>query len=262
MTMRQLALVMLYGPKSADFEDLIVQCQNKSAQVLGKRFEPYDVQQVHATLISLERAPGTAFHNLSFLEHRDQLLEMDFEGLLGFLRNGQQFPYSVQIGGFQNQDYSFTSKGRNPYERSCSVAGDKAMLFGWPVKVETETNLVNADLSQAKLSYPTTLEDIRSAAQSYNILHRYHVRPKDVDNDFYFRLGMIDAARVDLNTYQSLTQSLRVFLSEMSPLFLKITLSDVYIVSYEENTLPLSTTRAWSISDRRVTPDLIAQLYD
>src|SRR5689334_20479910 len=54
-TMRQLALVAFYGPKPIRVAELIWACQEQIAERLGSVFEPYDIAQVHATIVSLQR---------------------------------------------------------------------------------------------------------------------------------------------------------------------------------------------------------------
>src|SRR5436305_5776570 len=139
--MRQATLVMHYGPKPDGLSRLIAECQKQIAEVFGDCFQPYDMHQVHATLVSLGQVPGSTGSNLNFERYRGQQARMDFSGLLNFLRLGGQFPFQVQIGGFEKRDYPFTSQGQIPYERSFSVLGNEvavALMAGWSIREEPD----------------------------------------------------------------------------------------------------------------------------
>src|SRR3954451_19345261 len=132
--MRQLTLIALYGCKNDTLSSVISSCQKKIAEVLGESFHAYKNQQVHATIADLQQISVSHNYNLNFLKYRGQRKPMDFEGLLQFLRTGGFSPFQVQLGGFQNRDYPFTSLGLRPFERSFSIQHDKAVLIGWPIR--------------------------------------------------------------------------------------------------------------------------------
>jgi len=52
--MIQVTLVSLYGDKQSDLAGAISKCQELVAQAVGKAFRPYDLRQIHATLVGLE----------------------------------------------------------------------------------------------------------------------------------------------------------------------------------------------------------------
>ena len=52
---KQATIVMLYGPKPSCLSTVILNCQEQIAQLLRHHFMQYELQQIHATLIGLER---------------------------------------------------------------------------------------------------------------------------------------------------------------------------------------------------------------
>ena len=261
--MRQVTLIALYGNKPALLSELISECQKQITEKISINFKPYTIRQIHATIIGLEQVEGSAWLNLNFDKHRNRKERMNFEGLLSLIRAGNTFPLQVQIGGFRNRDYPFVSRGQRPYERSFSIQGDKAVLMGWPIRgtpsasnVESKTELI-----QESRIYPTALDDIRRASQSYNVLHSYHRSLTDIDNDFYFRIGLIKNTPLDPLLQQIIENTMKQFLSIIRPVIIEVTLQDVYIASYENDTLPLKTTKIWPVSDGNITANFIENLY-
>lgn len=262
--MRQVTLVALYGQKPPVLSELIAECQKQIASELGEKFHSYDVSQIHATIIGLERIIGSAGLNLNLNKHRNMRGRMNFEGLLSLIREGGIFPFQIQIGGFQNRDYPFVSRGQRPYERAFSIQGDKTVLMGWPIQgqpfADVGTDMVK--LIQEGRIYPTVLDNIRRASQHLNIFHAYHRLLTDVDNDFYFRIGLTDNSPLDPLQRQKVEDAIRQFLSIIKPIVIEVTSENVYIASYKDETLPLTSTNAWSVSDPKVTADFISSLYE
>ncbi len=264
--MKQVTLVMLYGPKPSYLPELILDCQRQIANILGSCFQPYSISQVHATFIGLERVPRSAMINLNMTKYRGRSATMDFSGLLNFMRTGGYFPLQVQIGGFQDRDYPFESRGQKPYERSFSIQGEEAataIILGWPIRGKPLRHLQSdiVKLVQENRIYTNQLDQARQAVQAFNLLHHYHRELTDVDNDFYFRIGTIHQSSVDYSLRQSVVTTLRQYLSQLQPMIVEVTLSDIYVVSYENESLPVDSSEAWSISDPTVTPEFIQELY-
>jgi len=250
---RQVTLVMLYGPKPDGLSHLITGCQKQIVEIFGDRFEPYDMHQVHATLVSLRQVPGSAGANLNFERYRGKQAIMDFSGLLNFFRFGGHFPFQVQIGGFEKRDYPFTSQGQTPHERSFSLLGNEiaiALMAGWPVRKRP---------NGVEEKYPLLLDEMRRSFQKFNILHKYHAGVTDLDNDFYFRLGSI--CQPDSFLRERVESTVKRFLSEVKPVIIEINASDVYLASFQNETLLPSSTEVWSVGDSRVTPAFIRDLY-
>ena len=254
--MKQVTLAMLYGPKPACLSAVIAECQKQIASLLGNCFQPYDLLQVHATLVSLTQIPGSKGSNLYLSTYRGQSQCMDLLGLLNFIRTSGHFPLRVRLGGFQDRDYPFCSQGQRPYSRSFSIVGNEivvARMIGWPI-CEAETSV--SPLAQEKYMYPATLEEVRRAAEGFNILHRYYFRLTDIDNDFYFRIGLIHQLDPDSPVCRQAEHAVREFLSTIKPVVVEIALADVYVASFQDETLPLASTRVWSVNDDRVTPEI------
>ena len=259
--MKQVTLVMLYGPKPAYLSAVIAECQKQIASLLGNHFQPYDLHQVHATLVNLDLIPGSKGSNIYLSTYRGQSQRMDISGLLNFIRTSGHFPFRVQIGGFQDRDYPFCSHRQRPYSRSLSIVGNEivvARMIGWPIH---EAEISASHLAQEKHIYPDTLEEVRRAAEGFNILHRYYFGLTDRDNDFYFRIGLIHQLAPDSPLCRQAERVVREFLSAIKPVIVEIALADVYVVSFQDDTLPLVSTKIWSVNDGRVTPEFIWSLY-
>jgi hypothetical protein len=260
-TQRQATLVALYGAKHDALEMLIERCWEKIAEILGSSFCPYDLNQVHATIVGLERASGPAPCNRNFYNYRQKALSMDLRGFRDSLLSDGTLPFHVQVGGFADRDYPFTSRGLRPHRRSFSIQGDKAVLIGWPtVGKPWPPAEKNQDIRETRL-YSDALEEIRLSAQRYNILHAYHRHPGDIDNDFYLRLGVINPNKLGELTRERLENEVRQLLAMADPVLLDVGTSDLYVVSYQEDSLPLGSTKAWSISDSSSTHDFWETLY-
>jgi hypothetical protein len=255
--MTQMTIVALYGEKSGDFAELITCCQDLVRSVLGDGFRPYDSPQIHATIFGLERNIPSALYNANFSRYRGCDLVMNLDGILDYLRCCSHFPLQIQIGGFGKRDYPFVSRQAGPYQRSFSIQGDKVVMMGWPIRGKPfprPPGTPSALVQEAKL-YPLTLELIRLTAQAYGVLHAYHREPADLDNDLFFRIGLLnDQPSLSEQVRGTLEAEARRFLSSQRPLLLDIQLEQVSVALYQEDTLPGSSTRLWSLTD----PDLTA----
>jgi hypothetical protein len=249
--MVQVALVAYYGEKPAALQNLITACQQQLQQALGDAFHPYSTTQIHATILGMEQSADTPHENYNFAQHRQERRLMNFAGLLDFIRTTTSLPLRIQIGGFPDRPYQFTSRGRTPYARSFTQQGDKAVLMGWPVDM--------ADKGQK--AYPEHLDRLRRTCQSFNFLHKYHRAPGDVDNDFYFRVGLLDPAKVTAAELQTVAANLRQYLGIRQPLFLPVGREHLSIVAYQDERLPPASTRSWQIDHRELTPTMLAGLY-
>jgi hypothetical protein len=163
----------------------------------------------------------------------------------------------VQLGGFENRDFPFTSRQTTPYERSFSIQKDKVVVMGWPIRgitVRPRLATPQAFIHEARL-YPNSLDDLRRAAQSFGVLHSWHGSATDVDNDLFFRIGLIsNPSPLSPPVKSRLETEVRHFLSSQPPLILEIGLKDVFVAAYVDNTLPRSTTRSVSLADPNLMP--------
>ena len=222
MESRFISAVAFYGPKTGRLRELLTGVQAQIAEHVGDDFRPYTLDQVHATLIALNgvRAGGTIV-NEYLLEHAGVRQEMDLPRVMDILARRFATPLRVRIGGFRpGQAVPFTSRGQHVAERSFSVQGEAFVLVGWPAE------------SLAGAGRP--LDDLRREMNAAGVLHRYHARPGDVDNDLHLVVG--HQAGASAAALARATAAVRDKLAA-DPADLAIALSDVTIVAADSHTL-------------------------
>jgi hypothetical protein len=222
MGSRFISAVAFYGPKTGRLRELLTGVQAQIAEHVGNDFRPYTLDQVHATLIALNgvRAGGTIV-NEYLLEHAGERREMDLPRVMDILARRFATPLRVRIGGFRpGQPVPFTSRGQHVAERSFSVQGEAFVLMGWPAE------------SLAGAGRP--LDDLRREMNAAGVLHRYHARPGDVDNDLHLVVG--HQAGAPAAALARATAAVRDKLAA-DPADLAIALSDVTIVAADSHTL-------------------------
>jgi hypothetical protein len=249
--MTQLGIVAFYGKKPPALAHLLEACQQQVTRALGAGFQPYDLTQMHATILGLEQIEDGNGVNRNFVQVRNERRTMDVAGLLEFLRTTNILPFTVQIGGFADRPYTFTSRGRTPFARSFTIQGDRTVLMGWPANPAAKGNA----------AYPPSLSNLRRVGEQFHILHKYHAKSDDADNDFYLRLGLVDANGTSAGAIASASFDLRNFLSIVQPIHLTIGLDELSLVAYVDERLPSTSTRAWPLDDPTLTPSFIKQLY-
>ncbi|MFH1862536.1 MAG: hypothetical protein ABH878_06945 [bacterium] len=267
--MIQVTLISLYGEKEAKLTKLITDCQIAVKQTLGDAFTPYDFRQIHATIVGLERRIGSAYQNLNFWKWKQREVQMYLDGFLNFFRRCSHIPFKAQVGGFGDRGYPFLSdpfergESDRPYDRSFSIRGDKVVVMGWPLRglPRKSPPAQPHEFVQESRTYPQTLDEIRHTAQKFGILHGYHRTPTAVDNDLFFRIGILKANPHDTDIGKSLAKQIRTTLSAREPVCVEITLDDLYVAAYDDDSLPLKTTQVWSLADRRVSGQFVADLY-
>ena len=222
MGSRFVSAVAFYGPKTGRLRELLTGVQALIAEHVGAAFRPYTLEQVHATLIALNgvREGGTIV-NEYLLEHAGVRREMDLPRVMDILDRRFAVPLRVRFGGFRpGQPIPFTSRGQHLAERAFSTQGEAFVLVGWP-----------AD-SLAGAARP--LDELRRAMNAAGVLHRYHARPADVDNDLHLVVGHHAGAPAD--ALARATAAVRDRLAA-DPADLAIALSDITIVAADSHTL-------------------------
>jgi hypothetical protein len=219
-------------------------------------------------MVGLERWAPPGFENRNFRELRGRAKVMRLAQLFDFLRTCDYFPFHAQFGGFDHRDYPFQSRGARPYERSFSLEGRIAVMIGWPVRdagcTGDHVSLgAAAGSSPGARAYPTVLEDLRKGARTFGVLHRWHQKPQDVDNDLYLRLGMLET---ELPNRQAglLQDAMRRALSAAPPTVVRLAVSDLAVVAYptDDETLPEDRSLAFRLADPRLCDqDFLADLY-
>jgi hypothetical protein len=263
--MKQATLVSLIGKKPDALVGLLNASQAIIREDLGEYFEAYAIDQIHATIIGLERIEDTPAHhyNRNFWRLRQHKAVMDLQGYLKFLRLSDHFPLKIQIAGFQNRQYPFTSRGEIPYRRSFTIQGNNVVIMGWPLHKKSQSNAVssvNDNFSESQL-YPNTLDHLRRTAQRFNILHAYHWKPTAVDNDFYFRIGLLrNPAALSIDLMNELSHRVREYLSQRSPVVVEISHSDLCIAVYTDERLPQGTP-CYSLDRVQITEAFLSYCY-
>jgi len=272
----QVTIAALIWDKPPHFAAFLDACKARVFKALGREFRGYDTdKQIHATLVGLERLPTdrSAFYNENFNQQRQRQLEMDYAGLLNYLRTAADFPLQIQIAGFQNREYPFVSRGDRPFLRSFSIRPGRShtgeavefiVMMGWPIQISELSTAQNQLPEQdATLKYPKSLDSIRQTVQTFNVLHAYHAAPTDVDNDFFFRIGIIDhPATIDPVIKQQLIDSMREWLAHQEPIIVNVKRSDIWLIQYASPELsPDLTTNPYRITDPNLDADFCKALY-
>lgn len=244
--MTQLTIVTHYGNKPPFLANLIFMLQTQLADSLGAAFIPYEMEQVHGTIIGLEViVTDKGLVNKWFKENLKRDENVDIAGLLEFVRSDRIGEISVRIGGWKpHKDYGFESKNQHPYLRSFSFRGAIAVTMGWPVE---------------KAKYCESLYNLRKRFEEFKFFHK-HNKDGYKDNDFFFVLGCISKKQVNPTLLQQTATEMRLILSgiERTVSISKDTLS---IVAYIDTQLPVTTSEAFSINDKALTTQLVERLY-
>jgi hypothetical protein len=240
--MKQVTLVSFYGSKPIILENLINDLLRRiQSSKLNKIFEPYQLGQIHGTIIGMEELSGFKGHyNLNLWQDLKIKAKMDYSNLFSLITT--HLPMTIRFGGFNNLYKKFTSFGKIPYERSFQIklSSGKLILIGWPHENE---NFSNRSLWNLR-------KDIE---QNCNIRHKY---AKGEDNDFFIVLGDLKGLdSLSVKEYEELKsessileESVRNNLS-LKPIDIDINYKDVLIAQYEIETLPLKTTKVFSLQD-------------
>jgi hypothetical protein len=260
---RQATLVAFYGPKRGAPGRLLSRWQDRlgrSVRELGAgiQFRPYPLPQIHATILGLERLPRPGLYNRNLHDFEGALQEMRLAELFAFMRETDHLPFEAQFGGFENAEYPFRSRGARPHHRSFSIQDGTAVVVGWPARAaQDRKGDPNAE------AYPLILDELRRSARRFNVLHRWHRAPSDVDNDLYLRLGLLDGELAESERHL-VEDEMRRALGESPPALVPLAAGDLAIVSYpaDEETLPIARSKAVPLADPRLRDErFVAELY-
>ena len=222
MGSRFVSAVAFYGPKAGRLRELVAGVQDLIASHVGRDFLPYTHEQVHATLIALNGVrDGGTLVNEYMLELAGRRREMDLPRVMDILARRFAAPLPVRIGGFwPDQAPPFTSRGQHPAQRSFSVQDRAFVMVGWPAA------------SIAGGGQP--LDELRREMNAAGLLHRYHARPGDVDNDLHMVVG--HHAGAPAAALGRATAAVRDMLAA-EPADLAIGMADVKVVAADSHTL-------------------------
>jgi hypothetical protein len=229
---RQATIVAYWGDKPPLLAALLDRLRALFMDELGSAFRPYAPEQVHATLVGVERLPGGMRNRR--LARVGPCPDMDLAGLRQRLLESARLPMPVRVGGFRAGEGVFVSRGEEPYTRSFSLQGDKAVLMGWPV--------VGGEAPSGDL------DRLRREALLHHVLHAWHEEPGSVDDDLYMRIGLVD---LDAGRTQcaAAVAAARHLLSEVVPLRFSLAAGDLSVASYVDEALPPSSTEVVPLAE-------------
>ena len=245
------SLIAFYDRKPPELKSLIGQLQANLAsnESIADKFVPYQLEQVHGTIIGCEgRKEESGVVNQWFSDRRQEIKYIDLEGAVDYLQHQIDLPLTIRFGGYNRQgEYNFLSRDEQLYFRSFQLqtAGDKVIpiLIGWSWKNDGITLAV---------------DDLRRNFQQFNLLHKYHPTPEAIDNDFYLRLGTINA-RLTATEIKAIAAQMRNWLAERSPLDISIGKNNLAFARYQDLSLTPSKTQIVPISE--ITADRLRQMY-
>jgi len=245
----QVTLVAYYGTKPPYLSDFIRLCQDKLSEQLRAAFRPYEVEQVHATIVGLEGIRSSqGILNLNFLEARKEQRMVSVKDVMQLLTMSSRLPMSFRMGGYrQDCDYGFTSRGQQPYARSFSIQKDIVVSMGWPFDQERCTD---------------SLYQLRHDLQEVGVLHKSHRSEQDFpDNDFYFVLGRVDVSSLPPVKIQETQELMRSFLAGIKPMSVTVDRANIFLVGYLDTQLPRSTSHAMSVEEATADVEAVEDLY-
>ncbi|OUR92765.1 hypothetical protein A9Q81_15700 [Gammaproteobacteria bacterium 42_54_T18] len=251
VTRKQLTLISFYGSKTDELHQLINSCIQKiQKSPLGELFRPYDINQIHGTIIGMEKViKAHTFYNHNIAAETKNNVTMDFSHFLTTVH--QNFPMTIQFGGFHPSFKEFTSAGQLPNTRTFQIQwiNKKVTLLGWPSISGGVTN----QLSNIRTSF----------LENCNISHKYKN-----DNDLFMVLGEIshpnsvsisEKLQLTLDTEQ-LEKSIRDYLYK-HPIITALDLNALSIAQYTNPTLPITHTINHPLNKPGLTADCIRTLY-
>ena len=230
-----ISLVSHYITKPQGLINLIINLQNILFDLFSKAFTPYQIEQVHGTIIGMETSliNGHLFGKWC-IENEEKMNPIQTEMLKEFLQH-KIAPFSIQIGGYHpGVDYGFESRNEIPFERSFSIQSSRAVINGWPV-VKKNTQ-ISADKS---------LADFRNKFKPFNICHKWNKDGYE-DNDFFMVLGKVDQIRLDEERIKIGGDHIRDYLSTTETI-IEIDDHSLSLVEYESPELPIETTRVLNL---------------
>lgn len=249
--MKNVSLVAFYGDKPSQLTTLIQRLQTylTNHHLLEGKFVPYQLSQVHGTIIGCE---GTET-NLGIINHwfdkcRQEKRYIDFAGLTNYLQHQLNFPLTIQFGGYDRHiDYNFLSRNYHPYVRSFQLQ---------PAVNQTIPVLIGWSWSNEQISL--AIDNLRRDLQQFNLLHKYHAIQESIDNDFYLRLGTIDAMLTP-ETIQVISGEIRNLLKIQSSGKIALGKENLAFAQYQDLSLDPAITQTIPVSE--ITTNKLKQLY-
>jgi hypothetical protein len=254
----QLTLVALYGRKPPTLARYIDQVLTMvAASEVGNHFRPYALEQIHATVVGLERIPaqpGDGDSNLFNLNEFAATGRRRTMNLACALRLARMLPpLTIRFGGFGPEDRRIESFGYSPHVRSFQLHLNqgRVTIIGWRHR--------NGDFAHAGELWALRR---RFGAQC-------GMRPKYAeDSDFFMTLGaLVDLPPADSETRSALAAAaatvearIRQQIADRST-DVVVSANDLAVVRYQTSDLAPETSTAYPILDPSLTANTLARLY-
>jgi hypothetical protein len=202
------SLVCCYREKPEELARLIQKVQSILAGHFQDEFQPYQSEQVHATIIGMETqsVEGKQYSKWC-IENKIETNPIDWENLFDFLQNEKPL-ITIRIGGYQiDRKYGFKSRNTTPYSRSFSIDENRVVINGWPV-IHTEGGF----------RATRDLYNYRKQFRTFHICHKWN-KSGYRDNDFFMVLGKLKENKYHHEMQEILMTELRNLLAEEEVIF-------------------------------------------
>ena len=247
----KISLVAFYGNKPLELQQLIIELQQLLQQQLASNFIPYDLEQIHATIIGCEGIKTKAgIISKWFYELRNEIKYLNYAGLVNYFLTTKLLPLDISFAGYKiQQDYQFYSNNQHPYYRSFQIKKSETnilipIVIGWSLKqiITTELDTIRRDLEQ------------------FNYLHKYHKLPQDIDNDLYLRIGTIKSNH-SFDSIAAIQNQIIDYLGNRAKTTVCLSKENLAFVQYQDLSLPISTTKIYPLAELKHKTKMLRQLY-
>ena len=88
-----------HGDDPPELARLLSGCQALLSEALAGGFRPYSIDQIHGTIVGLEREAGSGLVNINRAKLTARRGEMDIQGFARALCASDRFPVRIRLGG-------------------------------------------------------------------------------------------------------------------------------------------------------------------
>ncbi len=144
----------------------------------------------------------------------------------------------VRIGGWRRDgEIPFASQGQHLFDRAFSAQGNAFVLVGWPVVSFAGAGGGEREGGGREVR---PVDELRRGMNAAGLLHKYHARETDVDNDLHLvvghQVGVAGGSMMSDGGVDRAVNSVRERLAA-DPVEFDISLGDVKIVVADSHTL-------------------------
>ena len=127
------------------------------------------------------------------------------------------------------------SRGKTPYLRSFNFQADLAVMIGWP-----------------KDAASRPLHELRKRCQCRNVLHKYHARDTDIDDDLFLVIGSLQRQDDPADRhFETAEEALRELMASMPPVRVQLDVDALSLVQYQDPQLPLLNSVRRTLDEAR-----------